>query len=231
MKHCKRCQTDKPQSEFAPDSRTKDGLVYACRTCMSDYKAAYRAAHGDRLRALDRARPVDLDKARQGSRDHYTRNKPEILERQRVYRDAHRSERRAAQRASYLVAANRARECAKAAYATGSTLTAASRGSQARKQYLAEWAEKNKTKRAAAEAERRARRRQATPAWADAPSLTEVYLCARTASAQDGRPYHVDHLVPLNGLTVCGLHVVANLAVVPGVANLSKANRFWPDQP
>lgn len=41
-----------------------------------------------------------------------------------------------------------------------------------------------------------------------------------------GYAWHVDHVIPLNGKVVSGLHVWNNLAVIPAAQNLSKGNRY-----
>lgn len=80
-------------------------------------------------------------------------------------------------------------------------------------------------------AEERAKKRQATPAWADRSLMADIYELARIYTVALGRPFHVDHVVPLRSSLVCGLHAHTNLQVLPGSENIAKGNRRWPDMP
>lgn len=76
---------------------------------------------------------------------------------------------------------------------------------------------------AAENSRRRARRlARATPTWADLAAIAAVY-------AQAGGGVHVDHIIPLAGRLVSGLHVAANLRAIPARENLVKSARFDPD--
>jgi 5-methylcytosine-specific restriction endonuclease McrA len=68
----------------------------------------------------------------------------------------------------------------------------------------------------------------ATPEWlteADKKEMIETYKRAKTLSA-DGVCRHVDHIIPLLGENVCGLHVPWNLQILTEEENLSKGNRI-----
>ncbi len=71
--------------------------------------------------------------------------------------------------------------------------------------------------------------RRATPAWADADAIREVYREARELAALTAQPHEVDHVIPLIHADVCGLHVAANLRAVASWFNREKSNRFDPE--
>lgn len=78
----------------------------------------------------------------------------------------------------------------------------------------------------ATQALRRAAKLQRTPAWADLGKIRSIYTDARGMAALLGEPWHVDHVIPLCGERVSGLHVHANLQLLPGRDNIEKSNRY-----
>jgi hypothetical protein len=69
------------------------------------------------------------------------------------------------------------------------------------------------------EAMRRARKSNATPTWVDTKAIGEIY-----GDCPAGM--QVDHVVPLCGVDVCGLHVPWNLQYLTPSENASKRNRL-----
>lgn len=78
-------------------------------------------------------------------------------------------------------------------------------------------------------AQKRARRRKATPAWSDPKARMEFYRDAKRITKETGIKHQVDHIVPLKSKRVCGLHCEANMRVIPATENLQKRNFWWPD--
>lgn len=73
---------------------------------------------------------------------------------------------------------------------------------------------------------RRTRELNATPWWADADAIYSVYKNCERITRETGVKHHVDHIVPLKGRGICGLHVQWNLRVIEARENIRKGNRF-----
>lgn len=80
------------------------------------------------------------------------------------------------------------------------------------------WQKENPGKANAQRAKRRATKLQATPSWAETDLIREFYVNCPAG-------HHVDHIVPLQGRKVSGLHVLANLQYLTASENLSKSNK------
>jgi hypothetical protein len=88
---------------------------------------------------------------------------------------------------------------------------------------------KHKARVLANKAKYRASKRNRTPIWVDKDHLwliKEVYEIAQIKTKQFGYTWHVDHIIPLQGKLVSGLHVIENLQVIPGTENLLKNNKY-----
>lgn len=91
--------------------------------------------------------------------------------------------------------------------------------------YGAAWAKANPGKVTEKVNRRRAAKMLAMPKWADREKIKKVYdLCARFREL--GCDFEVDHIIPLQGKTVCGLHVHNNLEIIEAQANRSKSNHL-----
>lgn len=83
--------------------------------------------------------------------------------------------------------------------------------------------EKGRTKKVARTAQYRADKAQRTPKWVDAAHKNAI----KKFYADCHRGYDVDHIIPLRGTDVSGLHVINNLQYLPSIENRSiKKNKF-----
>ena len=91
------------------------------------------------------------------------------------------------------------------------------------------WAQVNKDKVNAFAAKRRAARINRTPSWLtkeDLGKIKELYKEAQKRKEETGEEWHVDHIIPLQGENISGLHVPDNLQVIRATENKSKGNRY-----
>jgi hypothetical protein len=106
---------------------------------------------------------------------------------------------------------------------------AATRPAQVKREYRNAWKETHKVQIRADTKARRRKHRDATPSWLTRKQKSEirqVYQIAITMTQTTGEQYVVDHIVPLRGTDVCGLHVPWNLRVITQEKNLVKSNKL-----
>jgi hypothetical protein len=94
------------------------------------------------------------------------------------------------------------------------------------KAYAKRHYEENKPLYMAKGAKRRASLLRATPPWANLEAIKAFYVEAARKTAETGIKHVVDHIIPLQGRTVSGLHVENNLRVITEIENLQKANKL-----
>jgi hypothetical protein len=159
-KFCHKCSTLKPLGSFAKNKARKDGVGTQCKECM---KAWYK--------------------------QHYERNKDEIMLKTNAYR-----------RNNKHIALKTQRK----------------------------WQAANRDKTSFYNAERRAKQKMADLILTEEQKqqIKDIYWLARDVSLTTGEPYEVDHIVPISGKNVCGLHVPWNLQILPKDLNIKKSNKL-----
>jgi 5-methylcytosine-specific restriction endonuclease McrA len=66
-----------------------------------------------------------------------------------------------------------------------------------------------------------------TPKWANHEEIDKIYAECKAKNRKARRiAWHVDHIIPLRGRTVSGLHVENNLQILSKQANRKKSNKY-----
>lgn len=206
MKTCTKCGETKTVAEFGKHSHHRDGLQSHCKVCKRAADAARIAANPELNREKASAwYAANPEKARASRAKWYTENIDTARANNAKWR-AENSEKVLA-RVSAWQAANPDKKRA----------------------YCAKWAFANPENRRATAQNRRAAKIKATPSWfSDADRKTLLALCAEAKSRElaTGESWHVDHIIPLQGKTACGLHIADNWQLLPAKVNLSKSNKL-----
>jgi hypothetical protein len=201
-KTCNKCAVHKPLADFSPVKGGKFGRKAVCKICYAAGRAAWVAANNQA--ANDYAaqwRAANPERVHAADR----KWKADNPEKQRVqladYTKRHPEKRAKWQRESY------------------------ERNREKRLQYALQWRCDHPGVVSARVAARRAAQLQATPPWVDHTEILRVYQESARLTLETGIPHEVDHIIPLRGRNVCGLHVPWNLQAIPAEDNRRKGNR------
>lgn len=225
LKTCTKCGLQKPITEYRKKRILKSGaiLMHAqCNACLSAWhKEHYQRNREAVLERQNKRRVEKADEIREYMQGYYERNRERIKERSKAYRtQPHRIEaesERQKKRYEENKEEIRAKQNARLATPEGKAKAAA----LYRRHY-----EQNKDYYWAKAHERRAAVLRAMPPWVSNDDIRPFYKLAQKLTRETGVKHSVDHIVPLVNRKVCGLHVPANLEVIPWIDNCKKFNKF-----
>jgi hypothetical protein len=221
---CKKCNVDKPLDEFQLDKR-RNKHYGTCRKCRVKAQNDRRLANLDESRKRTREylqvwRAKNPEKVAATNKKYDEKNRDKRSEYAKQYRKANPEK----VRALFDSWAERNPEKIR-----GYMQKASKAWHERNPDYLSNFYKANKERYVAARARRRAAQDSATPAWLtaiDKAMIQEMYDVSEARYIQTGIKHHVDHIVPINGKNVAGMHVPWNLQVITAHENLSKGWRF-----
>lgn len=210
IKHCVKCDWNKPVNEFGKDRNRKDGLNVYCGLCVRENSAIFRSNNPEKSRESSaKYRHKNPEKRKESVRRYCDDNKGRLNKIAAQYRKDHPDKRR--------------KTIAK--YNANHRYSVRARN--------AEWAARNPGKRTAKASKYRAKKLQAMPSWADNQYIEDLYSNCREAEHMFGAigldvKFNVDHIIPLQSDLVCGLHTEDNLQILSALENSIKGNHFIP---
>lgn len=220
-KVCPKCQVEKDFAEFSKSSARKDGRRYECKPCAVLARKQWATANPDRVKELNRRWVAkDPERNRAKTREWAAANLDRKKESDRAYRSENAERLR--ERHADWVTRNAEQQAASRRAKRLENLDAERAKNR-------EWKRSNPDQVAAANARRKARKLKACPSWLTAEHhqrMRQFYADARQRTLSTGVPHQVDHIVPLLGAAVCGLHVPWNLQVLTAEENVKKSNKL-----
>lgn len=220
MKNCNNinCKQINPQSldNFRLNSKSKDGLEYECKCCKKIKDAHYR----ERNREQNKIRSKKAREKNPGAQKEWRKKNPKKFRaNQKRFKDKNRTEIRKNSLDYYYK--NRQKQLLQGKKRRDSNLEKEHKRTQ-------EWRKKNPEKINERNARRRACKLKRTPFWlSESHKLTikNIYKMSSNLTKETGIRYEVDHIIPLKGKNVSGLHVPWNLQVLEKSIHILKGNR------
>lgn len=240
-KKCSRCGVTKAADSFESDKKSTTGLACWCRACRSETrKARYYSNREKEIAANKKWSQANKERHEFLKNRWHDENKEHYAQQQKEYRDNRKDLISEYGREWYAKNKEHKLILGRHWYQRNKEYKDArnrqwrkdnpAKARQLARVYRMVNADRNRFQ----SAQYRAKKLEATPLWLNQDQIDEVldfHKAARLFQIYTGVEYHVDHIVPLQGETVCGLHVPWNLQLLPWNENLSKQNRHWPDMP
>jgi len=200
-------------------------------------KKVWYYSRSDVIRTREKVyREATKDLKRLYDTEYRIENEAELKEKARVWRKENKEQTRLAQKA-YREANPGTLKARKLKYRLENLEAEKRRNKAYRKANLDKislankaWRKANPEKVSAYSQARKAARRGATPAWAKTKKgkaeIREIYQDSRIKSDYSGKQHHVDHVIPLQGKIVTGLHCADNLRISRAYNNMTKGWSF-----
>jgi hypothetical protein len=198
MKTCNKCLQQKNLDLFYNFKHSKDGKQPWCKQCANANYAKYRKNMPENVKEKAYKRSKEW-------REQYY-NSPAFKERQRIRREEHAIKMAPIKEARRLLSIEK------------------------QKQHHREFRRAHKERYAFYAARRYADKLKRTPKWlteADWLQIEIIYEMAAEKTKSTGIKYVVDHIIPLKGKLISGLHVPSNLQIITARENSLKLNK-WP---
>ena len=220
MKTCSKCKEEKLFSAFSRNKNRKDGYQSNCKMCVRKQKQANKEKYALQRKKRD---TLNKDKIQEYQKEYYLLNKEKIMEYKHSCYEINKEKIIEYKRNYYQINKEKIEKYRSLYYDINKDQIS---------NRMRKYREANKDKVNALTAKRRASRLLATPKWLtvdDFENIAKFYKEAQELKLLTGQEYHVDHIVPLQGENICGLHVPWNLQILTAERNRSKGNKLLED--
>jgi hypothetical protein len=205
IKKCNKCEEVKALADFYKKKNAKDGHGYICKVCTKSKTKAWYEANKERKAITGLAwREANKEKRALASKAWIKDNPERARANWKAWQERNKEKVAAKNKVWREANPERARAAVKA------------------------WHQAHSNRRNASGAKYRAAKIKRTVAWANNEIIESIYAEARRLSETTGILFHVDHVIPLQGKLVSGLHVETNLQILMAHENSSKSNNFKP---
>jgi hypothetical protein len=230
----KKCQQFNPQlvENFNKNKNTKDGLQKHCKFC----RLTFRNLNKEKIKVQQSNwQKNNPDKVRERNDRWANKNRDKVNAKHRRWRNKNQDKMRTAKREWAKKNPNKIKAQKKRSYEKNKDKIKVQQSNWQKnnpdkvRERNKKWAKKNPGRVSSIVAKRRAKKLSATPPWLTEEQKIEIqefYILAKELQWLSEEPLQVDHIIPMQGKNVSGLHVPWNLQILTRSMNSSKNNKF-----